>query len=104
MMSAQEGGNSNTPTPPAVAEILMKNSKGEVVDIAKVSIRVSTTLVCLGCSRTRSEIGGWGSRMTDDERDAILDDLPRRKALLYSTTNTTTTAASDTKIPLVLED
>ena len=34
--------------------------------------------LCLGCYRTLQEIGGW-SGMSDDERAAILADLPSRK-------------------------
>jgi hypothetical protein len=34
--------------------------------------------LCLGCFRTLSEIGGW-SAMTDEQRAAIMDDLPIRR-------------------------
>lgn len=34
--------------------------------------------LCLGCKRTLPEIARW-SRLTDDERAAIMADLPGRK-------------------------
>lgn len=40
-----------------------------------------TAGICIGCHRTRAEIGGWGA-MTSDERRAVMVDLPGRKALL----------------------
>lgn len=33
---------------------------------------------CLGCYRTRAEVGDWMS-MTDDERSAVMAQLPARK-------------------------
>lgn len=33
--------------------------------------------LCFGCKRTLAEIGRW-SRMTAEERRAVMDDLPRR--------------------------
>jgi predicted Fe-S protein YdhL (DUF1289 family) len=33
--------------------------------------------LCLGCSRTLDEIAGW-SRMTDTDRQRIVDQLPQR--------------------------
>jgi len=33
--------------------------------------------LCTGCLRSLEEIGGW-SRMTHDERRAIMDELPSR--------------------------
>ena len=33
--------------------------------------------VCEGCGRTLAEIAAWGS-MSDAERAAVMDDLPRR--------------------------
>lgn len=35
--------------------------------------------VCLGCYRTRKEIGNW-SAMTPDEQHVLLDDLRDRRA------------------------
>ncbi|QNE32508.1 DUF1289 domain-containing protein [Sphingomonas sp. NBWT7] len=32
---------------------------------------------CSGCLRTRAEIVGW-ARMSEDEQQAIVDDIPRR--------------------------
>ena len=34
--------------------------------------------LCLGCHRTLQEIGGWG-RLTDEERAAIMAELPARR-------------------------
>lgn len=36
---------------------------------------------CIGCGRTRPEIGDW-MRMSTDERRAIMDELPERVATL----------------------
>ncbi|OJT96235.1 MAG: DUF1289 domain-containing protein [Alphaproteobacteria bacterium 65-7] len=33
--------------------------------------------LCSGCGRTLAEIGGWAA-MTDDQRRAVMEDLPRR--------------------------
>ena len=43
----------------------------------KVCIVDGATGLCLGCFRTLSEIGGW-SGLTDEQRAAIMADLPRR--------------------------
>jgi len=37
--------------------------------------------LCTGCLRSIEEIGAW-SRMTGDERKAVMDDLPERKSKL----------------------
>ena len=37
--------------------------------------------ICTGCLRTLPEIGGW-SRMTPEERRAVMADLPNRKGQL----------------------
>lgn len=37
------------------------------------------TRLCAGCARSIDEIGSW-SRMSADERRAIMDDLPNRSA------------------------
>ena len=37
--------------------------------------------ICIGCLRTVDEITRW-SRMTSDERRALIDELPNRKNLL----------------------
>lgn len=37
--------------------------------------------VCVGCCRTLEEIARW-SEMTDAERDAVIAELPRRRAAL----------------------
>ncbi len=36
---------------------------------------------CLGCQRTLKEIGGW-ARFTDEERAAIMAELPARKSAI----------------------
>ena len=35
--------------------------------------------LCLGCARTLEEIAGWAS-LTDQQRDQILSELPKRKS------------------------
>jgi len=37
--------------------------------------------ICIGCHRTSDEIAGW-SRMTPDDRNTLIDELPSRKSLL----------------------
>jgi len=37
--------------------------------------------LCLGCFRTLAEIGGW-SRLTSEERQRIMADLPARRTLI----------------------
>ena len=37
------------------------------------------TRLCVGCSRSIDEIGAW-SRLSQQERSAIMDDLPNRSA------------------------
>ncbi len=37
--------------------------------------------ICIGCFRTRHEIAGW-SRLSRDERRALMSTLPERKSLL----------------------
>lgn len=43
----------------------------------QVCIVEGATGLCLGCRRTLQEIGGW-SRLTDEERAAIMAELPGR--------------------------
>jgi predicted Fe-S protein YdhL (DUF1289 family) len=45
----------------------------------KVCIVDGESGLCLGCQRTLPEIGAWG-RFTDDERAAIMAELPSRKS------------------------
>ncbi len=40
--------------------------------------------LCVGCLRTLAEIGGW-SRLTGEQRQAIMTALPGRAALLADT-------------------
>lgn len=37
--------------------------------------------ICIGCNRTIDEISRW-SRMSEDEREAVMDTLPERSTLL----------------------
>jgi len=41
--------------------------------------------LCLGCRRTLPEIAGW-ARLSDEERAAIMADLPRRSDPMASLT------------------
>lgn len=38
--------------------------------------------VCVGCFRTMEEIAGW-TRLSADQRRAVLSDLPGRETVLY---------------------
>ena len=44
----------------------------------KVCVVDGASGLCLGCYRTLQEIGGW-SALTEDQRAAIMADLPGRK-------------------------
>jgi uncharacterized protein len=44
----------------------------------KVCVVDGASSLCLGCYRTLGEIGGW-SALTDEQRAAIMDELPARK-------------------------
>ena len=45
----------------------------------KVCVVDGESGLCLGCFRQLSEVASW-ARLTDDERDAIMADLPDRRA------------------------
>ena len=45
----------------------------------KVCIVDGASGLCLGCFRTLNEIGGW-SALTDDQRAAVMADLPSRRS------------------------
>ncbi|MBU1376505.1 MAG: DUF1289 domain-containing protein [Alphaproteobacteria bacterium] len=47
----------------------------------KVCVIDGESGLCLGCFRKLSEVAGWG-RLTDDERDRILAELPDRRGLV----------------------
>lgn len=47
----------------------------------KVCIVDGASGLCLGCYRTLPEIGRW-SRLTDEERRAVMDELPSRRGRL----------------------
>ena len=44
----------------------------------KVCVVDGETGLCMGCYRQLSEVAGW-SRLTDEERRAIMADLPARR-------------------------
>lgn len=44
----------------------------------KVCIVDGASGLCLGCFRSLQEIGGW-SALTDDQRAAVMADLPARR-------------------------
>jgi predicted Fe-S protein YdhL (DUF1289 family) len=65
----------------------------------RVCVLDPVTGLCEGCGRTREEIGRW-YRLTEDERMAIMAELPERmrKAFLGEEPSTEdTTAADDTQ-------
>ena len=45
----------------------------------KVCIVDGASSLCLGCFRTLKEIGGW-SALSDDQRAAVMAELPARRA------------------------
>jgi predicted Fe-S protein YdhL (DUF1289 family) len=47
----------------------------------KVCVVDGESGLCLGCYRKLSEVAGW-VKLTDEERDRILDELPSRRALI----------------------
>jgi predicted Fe-S protein YdhL (DUF1289 family) len=47
----------------------------------KVCVVDGESGLCLGCHRKLSEVAGW-ARLSDAERDAILAELPARRALI----------------------
>ena len=47
----------------------------------KVCVVDGESGLCLGCFRTLGEVGGW-SRMSDAQRDRIIDELPARRGLI----------------------
>ena len=47
----------------------------------KVCVVDGESGLCLGCFRQLSEVAGW-ARLTDEERDLILDELPSRRSLV----------------------
>lgn len=50
-----------------------------VTPCIKVCVVDGASSLCLGCFRTLSEIGGW-TALTDDERAAVMAELPERRA------------------------
>jgi predicted Fe-S protein YdhL (DUF1289 family) len=47
----------------------------------KVCVVDGESSLCLGCYRKLSEVAGW-SKLTDDEREAIMAELPERRSLI----------------------
>jgi predicted Fe-S protein YdhL (DUF1289 family) len=47
----------------------------------KVCVVDGESGLCLGCYRKLNEVAAWG-RLTDEERDLILAELPDRRALI----------------------
>jgi len=45
----------------------------------KVCVVDGESGLCLGCYRTLAEVAGW-ARFTDDERAALMADLPARRS------------------------
>jgi len=45
----------------------------------KVCVVDGESGLCLGCYRQLSEVAGW-TKLSDDERDAILAELPARRS------------------------
>ncbi len=66
-MSSTVAQNPQTP-PPSIA-----------TPCIKVCVVDGASSLCLGCFRTLSEIGGW-SGLTDDQRAAVMADLPARRS------------------------
>lgn len=50
-----------------------------VTPCVKVCIVDPESSLCLGCYRTLMEIAGW-SRLPEDEREALMRDLPSRRS------------------------
>ncbi len=47
----------------------------------KVCVVDGESALCLGCFRKLSEVAGW-ARLTDEERDRIMAELPQRRSLI----------------------
>ncbi len=47
----------------------------------KVCVVDGESGLCMGCYRKLTEVAGW-ARLTDEERDRILTELPARRALI----------------------
>ena len=50
-----------------------------VTPCVKVCVVDGESGLCLGCYRTLAEVAGW-ARFSDDERVALMADLPSRKS------------------------
>jgi predicted Fe-S protein YdhL (DUF1289 family) len=62
-----------------VAQTPQAPPRSIVTPCIKVCVVDGASGLCLGCFRTLSEIGGW-SGLTDDERAAVMADLPARRS------------------------
>lgn len=47
----------------------------------KVCVVDGESGLCMGCYRRLNEVAGW-AKLTDEERDAILAELPSRRSLI----------------------
>lgn len=65
----------------SVAEPSQGPPRSIATPCVKVCVVDGASGLCLGCFRTLGEIGGW-TALTDDERAAIMAELPDRQARL----------------------
>ncbi|HHC29516.1 MAG TPA: DUF1289 domain-containing protein [Rhodobacterales bacterium] len=56
-------------------------SDAPLTPCVQICVIHSETGLCTGCLRTRDEIAGW-SRMSNEERAALMDTLPARAGQL----------------------
>lgn len=68
---------SSTPQPPP-QDASSEPPKAIATPCVKVCIVDGASGLCLGCYRSLPEIGGW-SALTDDQRAAVMADLPSRR-------------------------
>lgn len=68
---------SSTPQPPP-QDASSGPPKAIATPCVKVCIVDGASGLCLGCYRSLPEIGGW-SALTDDQRAAVMADLPSRR-------------------------
>jgi predicted Fe-S protein YdhL (DUF1289 family) len=69
---------------PAPQPPLQGPPKAIATPCVKVCIVDGASGLCLGCYRSLPEIGGW-SALTDDQRAAVMADLPSRRARIDPT-------------------
>jgi hypothetical protein len=61
-----------------VAQSPQTPPRAVVTPCIKVCVVDGASSLCLGCFRTLAEIGGW-TGLTDDERAAVMAELPERR-------------------------